>query len=168
MRFAMDVDTVSGKLQATGPTTVLAYAPVSIPAGTVVARIDTATRQGQATNPVSVVARSASISGAYRMRFGNRFLITRTYDTVTTARTTTVIRQSIYARAANSASDATFITNFVAAADTFVSTHDFTYSNGFSLSALRATPRFTSGTVQTFIDTVAADGYVIAKANGAS
>lgn len=164
--LAVDVDTATSQLATTGPTTVRVYAPVSIPAATFVARVDTATRQGAATNRVTAIARSAHAAGTYRMRFGNRFILTRAVDTLTSARVTTLVRQSVYARAANPG-DAFFTTNLVASADTFVSSHDLTYSSP-AATALRVTPRTTMGTVLTFVDTISAAGYVVARMSGAN
>jgi hypothetical protein len=170
--LGVDVDTTWTPLAPTGPTTVRVYAPVSVPAGTIAARIDTLTRQGYATNRVVRFTRSARVDGEFRMRFGNRFILTRTYDTVTGTRSTTLVRQSVYARATDNPANAATL-NFVAAADTFASNHDIAYNpasvfSGTNTTVLRATPRSVTGSIQLFIDTLAVAGYVVATTGGAS
>ena len=164
--LGVDVDTVTGPLATLGATTVSVYAPVSVPAGTILARVDTATVQGQATNAVVAIARTARATGMYRMQFGNRFIITRTLDTLSGARTSSIVRQSLYACVAAQPNDGTPLLNFVAAADTFSAPHDFYYSASTSAPAvaLRTTPRLIVGSVQVFVDTISAAGYVVASA----
>ena len=166
--FGFDIDTITSGLSPNGPQTVHVYAPISVPAGTIYARLDTVRTQGLVVNNrVSYAARTAQVDGVFRMRFGNRWIITRTFDTLTSARTSTVIRQSLYARAATDPAGPV-TTNFVAAADTFVANHDFTYSPQAAGPALRTTPRFTTGSVQTFVDTINSTGYLIGKGSGGS
>ncbi|HYV96936.1 MAG TPA: hypothetical protein VE967_05740 [Gemmatimonadaceae bacterium] len=185
--LGIDVDTVWTALAQTGPTTVRVYAPISVPAGTIAAHIDTVRQQGSATNRVAISVRSARVEGTYRLRFGNRFILTRTYDTVSGARTTTLVRQSVYTRAADaggtlftpantpafrngsSFAAAGSAVTYVAAADTFAANRSLTYATtGGSAPApvLRATPRTTTGTVQKFIDTLNSTGYVLAGGAG--
>ncbi|HKS07066.1 MAG TPA: hypothetical protein VJR92_12185 [Gemmatimonadaceae bacterium] len=190
----IDVDTVTSTLTAGGPTTVLVYAPVALPAGTVAAHVDTATRQGTATNAVTAVVRSAAVDGLHRMRFGNRFVIVRSIDTATGIRSNTIVRQSVY-RAYGSTPTAYSPTganggaafspagprlqspgavnsfHFVASADTFISNRDFTYSVRRNADGsihpsreLSVVPVLVSGSTKLFIDTIDAAGYVVAKA----
>jgi len=95
--LAIDIDTITSPLSPNGPHTVKAYAPLSVPAGTIYARLDTSRAQGQAaTNRVSNAAQTAGTDGTFRMRFGNRWVVTRTIDTASGAETSTIIRQSVY------------------------------------------------------------------------
>ena len=183
--FGFDIDTITSPLSPNGPHTVKAYAPISVPAGTIYARLDTSRTQGQvATNRVSNAALTAGTDGVFRMRFGNRFIVTRTIDTASGAETSTIIRQSVYrafgasvtAYAKNGANggaalspagpriadptDATSF-HFVASADTFTTNRSFTYSaqtgTGGAIVAARAlstVPTSTVGSVKTFIDTI--------------
>ncbi|HYV98340.1 MAG TPA: hypothetical protein VE967_12845 [Gemmatimonadaceae bacterium] len=191
--LGIDIDTIYSSLAPNGPFTVHAYAPISVPAGTLYARLDTARAQSlMVTNRVNNTARSANVDGAFRMRFGNRWILTRTLDTVSAAVTTTLIRQSVYTRAADGSG--TLFTNantpafrngsptvaagaavtYVASADTFTANHGMTYSTVGGATpttqtpALRATPRSTTGNVQTFIDTLNSSGYVLARGGGAT
>jgi hypothetical protein len=170
--LGVDIDTIVSPLSPNGPFTVHAYAPISVPAGTLYARLDTSRVQSTAvTNRVSNSARSAAVDGVFRMRFGNRFIVTRTFDTVTSARTSRIIRQSLYARAALSPNDAAATLNYVASADTFTANHGFSFTtstnnNGVVLYVFKTTPSSTAGTVQTFVDTIAQTGYVIGRASG--
>jgi hypothetical protein len=166
--LSVDIDTITSPLRASGPSTVLVYAPLSVPAGTIFARLDTATVQGSATNRVDAEATTGSISGNYRFRFGNRFVVTRVVNTTTGVTTTTVERQSVYERGTTDpAGPATL--NFVAAADTFSGTGPLSYSTGgntANIQNLSTTPRSTVGDIQTFVDTISKAGYVIAAPSG--
>jgi hypothetical protein len=173
--FQVDVDTIISPLVASGNTTALVYVPVSVPAGTRFATLDTIrtqTRSQAATRtPVSFAVRDPNINGTYRVRFGNNWIITRTNNLETGAQTTEVIRRSIYTRAVGQPGE-TPVLNFVAAADTFRSTGGIT--NGSFVATpnatqlplqFRTTPRTTVNGVQTFVDTIARAGYVIAQAS---
>ena len=161
--LGVDIDSITSSLSPNGPSSVHVYAPISVPAGTIYATLDTVRAQeSSTTNRVTADARTASVNGVFRMRFGNRFILTRTIDTSADAHTTTLIRQSLYSRAALSPTDPTFTPNFVAAADTFTANHDITYS-ARSTQALRTTPRSVTGSVETFVDTLGVAGYVVAN-----
>jgi hypothetical protein len=173
--LGVDVDTITSPLTASGPYTANVYAPISVPAGTRFATLDTARTQGptgnEGINRLNITVRLPNIDGTYRMRFGNRFIITRTLDTLTGARTSRVERQSVYMRGVTDPAQ-TPVVNFVAAADTFSSNADII--NGSQVAAgvtptaaqlpvqFRAAPRSTAGSVQTYIDTIARAGYVLA------
>jgi hypothetical protein len=186
-----DIDTITSPLSPSGPHTVRVYAPISVPAGTMYAALDSARVQTPlTTNRVSLLATSASVDGVFRMRFGNRFVITRTLDTLTGAETSTIIRQSVYraygtsptsvsptgANGGAAASPAgprlqspgagsSF--HYVASADTFSANHGFTYSartsggQVVSSQRLSTTPLSTVGSVKTFLDTINFAGYVL-------
>jgi hypothetical protein len=173
--IGVDVDTITSPLTASGPYTATVYAPISVPAGTRFATLDTARVQGptglQGMNRLNIAVRLPNIDGTYRMRFGNRFIITRTVDTVSGALTSQVVRQSVYMRGVTDPAQ-TPVLNFVAAADTFSSNADVV--NGSQLAAgvtptaaqaplqFRTAPRTTVGSVKTFVDTIARAGYVLA------
>jgi hypothetical protein len=168
--MGIDIDTVVSPLMTTGPSTVLVYAPLSVPAGAIFARLDTATVQGNATNRVAVSSTSSSVSGRFRLRFGNRFIVQRSVNAASNVTVSTVIRQSIYQRASASPAGPATV-DFVAAADTFVGTGTLTYSTGGSFSnryELSTTPRANLSTPETqvFLDTISKAGYVLAKESG--
>src|SRR5690606_13789092 len=98
-------------------------------------------------NRVNISVRLPNIDGTYKMRFGNRFIITRTLDTLTGARTSRVERQSVYLRGVTDPAQTPEV-NFVAAADTFQSNSDIV-NGSFAVSPstaqaplqFRTTPR---------------------------
>ncbi len=174
--FQVDVDTITSPLVASGPSTARVYAPISAPAGTRFATLDTSRTQTRSTSPVrtpvAYAVRNANISGTYRVRFGNRWIITRTNRLADGAQTTEVIRQSIYLRAVTNPADEPAL-NFVAAADTFRS--DGAITNGSFVATPSAAqllyqfstvPRSTTNGIETYVDTIARAGYVIAKGTG--
>ena len=167
--LSVDIDTITSPLKASGPSTVLVYAPLSVPAGTIFARFDSTTVQGDATNRIVASTTTGAVSGRFRVRFGNRFIVTRSVNVATNVTTTTVIRQSIYARARfNGGTDSV---NYVAAADTFVGTGPLTYSSGGNTAnvvnlSTTARPNLSTPQTQVFLDTITKAGYLIAKENG--
>src|SRR6185436_541090 len=164
--LGVDIDTIVSSLNASGPSTVLAYAPISVPAGTLYARLDTLRLQSPlVTNRVSTNQRNATTDGMFRMRFGNRWVITRTIDTLTSAVTTNIIRQSMYTRAAFNPTDPVQQT-FIASADTFVANHGFTYQSPAANALSTTTTIPLTGNVRTFVDVITAPGYIIGKASG--
>jgi hypothetical protein len=177
--LGVDIDTITSPLTASGAHTATVYAPISVPAGSRFATLDTARTQqlpGSAfgRNRLNLAVRLPNIDGTYKMRFGNRFIITRTLDTLTGARTSRVERQSVYMRGVTDPAQ-TPVVNFVAAADTFQSNGDIV-NGSFVLNPstaqaplqFRTTPRSTTGSVQTFIDTIARAGYVLAESGTSS
>jgi hypothetical protein len=166
--FNIDIDTLTSALKTSGPTTAKVYAPLSVPAGTIYARLDTARLETatRATNRVGTTTRRLDISGAFRMRFGNRFVITRTEDTVSGALTSRVVRQSVYARA-STGDGAPIVTDFVASEDVFSSNAGFTYSSPTS-NPLSTVPKTVVGSVKTYVDTIRSAGYVIGDGGGGS
>jgi hypothetical protein len=169
--LSVDIDTITSPLKASGASTVLVYAPLSVPAGTIFARFDSSTVQGNATNRIEAATTTGTVSGRYRVRFGNRFIVQRSVDVASGVTTTTLIRQSIYGRASSSPTDAGTV-NYVAAADTFVGTGPLTYTpasgTGTPAPELSTTPNAQLSTPdkQVFLDTLSRAGYVIAKENG--
>ena len=102
--LGVDIDTITSPLSPNGPHTVKAYAPISVPAGTIYARLDTSRVQGaDATNRVTNAALTTGTDGVFRMRFGNRFIVRYSLDTVSGAESSTIIRQSVYRAATNTA-----------------------------------------------------------------
>ena len=166
--FSLDIDTLTSALKTSGPTTAQVYAPLSVPAGTIYARLDTARLETaiRATNRVGTTTRRLDISGVFRMRFGNRFIITRTEDTVSGAVTSRVVRQSVYALA-SSGEGAPIVTDFVASEDVFSSNAPFTFS-GPTSNQLSTVPTSVVGSVKTYVDTIRSAGYVIGDGGGGS
>lgn len=167
--LTVDIDSVVTPLRTSGSSTVVVYAPLSVPAGTIFARFDSSTVQGNATNRVAINTTSSAVSGRFRMRFGNRFIVQRSVNTVNNATTTMVVRQSVYARGSMAGSAGAV--NFVAAADTFVGTGPLTYStggSGLNIQNLSTTPRANLSAAQTqvFLDTISKAGYVVVGENG--
>ena len=158
----VDIDSLVSPLKSSGPSTALVYAPLSVPAGTIYSRLDTTRAQGVNTARVSTTARSASIKGDFRMRFGNQFVIRRTVNSATGGVTSTIIRRSIYANAARSPTDPVTV-NFIASADTFTSNTGFTYGSP-AASALVTVPDSVVGTTTYYSQTVSTPGYVVADA----
>ena len=189
--LGVDIDTITSPLTPAGPHTVRVYAPISVPAGTMYAALDSVRVQTpRTTNRVSLLATTPSVDGVFRMRFGNRFVVTRTLDTTTNAETSSIIRQSVYRAYGSSPASvdplganggaaaspagprlqspgAGTSVHYVASADTFSANHGFTYSarvsNGQVVSSQRlsTTPISTVGSVKTFLDTLKFAGYVI-------
>ena len=196
--LGVDIDTITSPLSPSGPHTVRVYAPISVPAGTMYAALDSVRVQTpRTTNRVALFATSASVDGVYRMRFGNRFVVTRTIDTITGAETSAIIRQSVYRsygasptafdpaganggaalspagpRLQSPGAGSSFY--YVASADTFSANHGFTYSarisNGQIVSSQRlsTTPISTVGSVKTFLDTIKFAGYVLGGTGAAN
>lgn len=164
--LGVDIDSITSPLVTSGPSTVVAYAPLSVPAGTIYATLDTARAQATfVTNRVTTQQRTAQASGVFRMRFGNQFIITRTVDTISGARTTTIIRRSRYANAATDPAGAV-TPGFIASADTFFANHDFSYQSP-AANNLRTTPRSAANVnPQVFVDTITAPGYLLGKGSG--
>lgn len=177
--LGVDVDTITSPLTASGGHTATVYAPVSVPSGTRFARLDTARTQQElgsalGRNRVNMTVRLPNITGTYKMRFGNRFIITRTLDTLTGARTSRVERASVYMRGVTDPAQTPAL-NFVAAADTFQSNDDIVNGSFVSTPSatqlplqFRTTPRSTTGSVQTFVDTIARAGFVLAESGTSS
>jgi hypothetical protein len=176
--MGVDIDTIISPLVTSGRTTALVYAPISVPAGTRFATLDTIRVRSRTLSPtrtpVTQAVRSPEISGTYRLRFGNRWIVTRTLDTVSSAQTTQLIRQSVYLRATTQPGGPVQ-TNFVASADTFVSNTNLTngsFAQNPTAAQLpvqfRTTPTSRSGTLQIFVDTIFRAGYVLAQSTGGS
>jgi hypothetical protein len=161
--LGVDVDTVVPPLTPLGGNTVTVYAPITEPAGSLYASVDTATAQGRATRRLRTIAHSTAAAGTFRLRFGNRFVVTRTHDTTSGTRSTRVVRESIYPRAVVDP-QGTLITNFVAAADTFFAAHDIP-TTGLTLST---GPRTTVGNTRVLVDTFSVFGSVLAQTGGGS
>jgi hypothetical protein len=174
----VDVDTIVSPLVTSGATTATIYAPVSAPAGTRFATLDTIRSQQrgslETSTPISFAVRNANISGTYRLRFGNNWIINRTVNTADGAQTTEVIRQSVYTRGRDGIAGTT-VTNFVAAADTFRSNAGIT--NGSFVASptaaqlplqFKTTPDSTRNGIQYFTDRIARAGYVVAQGSGGS
>ena len=163
--LAIDADTISSPLVASGPSTVTVYAPISLPAGTRLAQLDTIRVSGNSTRGVSATARSAIIPGRYQVAFANRFIVTTERDTVTGQSTQTIVAQRLFARGTTGPTDPEEV-NFVASELTFTGTGEAATQTGLTIPSNRTT---TTGSVITFVDTVTTTlGYVIAQAGGSS
>jgi hypothetical protein len=72
----LDADTIVGSLARSGPTTVTVYAPISLPAGTQAAVLDTSLISGTSTIRVTAAQTGGTLeSGEYRLFFANRFIV---------------------------------------------------------------------------------------------
>ncbi|MDQ3516938.1 MAG: hypothetical protein M3466_00870 [Gemmatimonadota bacterium] len=117
--LSIDADTIVSPLFRSGPNTVLVYAPISLPGGTLLASLDTATVLGQATQFLTAVPSGAVAPGSFRVVFANRFIVTTKLDTVRNRSTQTVIAQRILRASTTGTASDTGTANFIAAADTF-------------------------------------------------
>jgi len=144
-------DTINSALSISGPTVVNVYMPISDVAGKSYATIDTATLGGTATQQVAFSAVNNNITGSTKMYFGNRFIVRKTIDTLTSAATTQVVAQWVLPRAAASPT-ATPVTNFVASERTFQGNLNIPARSG--TAEIEGTFRSISGSSRVFVDTL--------------
>lgn len=163
----IDADTIASPLSRSGASTVIAYAPISLPAGVRTATLDTASVTGPATTRVAAIPIGTTQSGRYRVYFANRFIVTTVVDTTRNTATTTVLAQRVLARAsvATGTTNGAVQTNFVAQQESFTGPGFLVTDGTVTIPNVR---RSVSGANVTYIDTVnvaAADtaGYVIAR-----
>jgi hypothetical protein len=146
--LGIDADTIASPLARSGPTTVTVYAPITLPNGTSLAKLDTATVTGTATQRIIATARSTVSAGRYRTIFANRFILRTTVDTARGTRNNTVVAQRFLAAAATSPTG-TVTKNFLAGADTLTGPGTVIVD-----PTLIQTRRSTSGSVITYVDTI--------------
>lgn len=91
----IDADTISSPLFRSGPSTLTVYAPITLPAGTKLATLDTAMLSGSATQRVTATARSSVQAGNYQVFFANRFVIRTARDTVRGGSEQTITAQRV-------------------------------------------------------------------------
>ncbi|MEN9507620.1 MAG: hypothetical protein RLZZ621_183, partial [Gemmatimonadota bacterium] len=144
-------DTINSALATSGPTTVNVYMPISDVAGKTYAKIDTATLGGTATQQLTFSAINNNIAGNYKLLFGNRFIVRKTVDTLTSAATSQVTAQWVLPRAATSPTG-TPVTNFVASERTFSANLNIPARSGSTL--LAGTARGTTGSSRILLDTL--------------
>jgi hypothetical protein len=163
----IDADTIASPLSRSGPSTVIAYAPISLPAGVRTATLDTTSVTGTATTRVTAQAIGTTQSGRYRVYFANRFIVTTVVDTTRNAATTTVVAQRVVGRAsvATGTTNGPLQANFVAQQETFTGPGFLVTDGSVTIPGARDTVR---GTLVITVDTVnvaPADtaGYVIAR-----
>lgn len=158
----VDADTVNSPLFRSGPSTAVVYVPITSPAGSTAALLDTATVFGAQTRRVTTVARASSLrSGTFQLFFANRFIVTTNRDTVSGQSTQSVTAQ----RVLNGGTDPNAtVTNFVAGAATFA-------ASGQTEIVVNAAPstfptrRGRTGSIVQFVDTLSSPsgslGYAI-------
>ena len=165
--FNVDADTVASPLNRSGPNTVTVYAPISLPAGSSLARLDTLTVSGIGTARLTATARGSSITpGRYTVFFANRFVVFSRRNTATGA----ITQDSIVAER--------FITSAVLPGATEAQTNvvvdrrkfagpSTVFIDGFTPTRSQGT----TGGFERFQDTVRARGtglgYILARADGA-
>lgn len=159
--FGFPKDTINSAFATSGPASLTVYAPITNVAGRQFARVDTATQQGSATQPVIIDAVANDVAGSTRLVFANQFIVRKTIDTTTSAATTTIAARWVLPRAATSATG-TPVTNFVAREQVFTAPVNTPVRSG--LNILPGTFRSFSGSSRVFIDTInspaAYPGYV--------
>lgn len=154
-------DTINSAFATSGPASLTVYAPITNVAGRQYARVDTATTQGSATQPVVIDAVANDVAGTTKMVFANQFIVRKTVDTTTRAASTTIAARWVLPRAATSATG-TATTNFLAREQVFTAPVDVPVRNGLNL--VTGTFRGFSGASRVFVDTINAPanypGYV--------
>ncbi len=145
------LDTINSALASSGPTTAQIYAPITNTAGRTFARLDTATVSGNATQDLVFSAISNDITGTSKLVFGNRFIVRKVVDTVTSATTTTINAQWVVPLASTSpAGPGT--PNFVARDQAFTTSGNIPVRAGAGFAP--QTLRGTQGSARVFVDTV--------------
>lgn len=161
--LGLDADTVSSPLFRNGPHTVIAYAPITLPAGTVMPVVDTITVSGRSTQRLSVVPTGAVSAGVYQTIFANRFIVLTDRDTVHNRSTQTVIAQRVLAEA-TTAPGGPVASDVVVGADTLRRTGEVVISGGTA----PANRTGSTDSIVHFADTLTASGlgFVLTR-NGA-
>ena len=113
-----DADTITGPLLRSGPSVVQVYAPITLPAGSRVATLDTTRLSRQATRFLTATTSGLTVPGEYHVLFGNRFVFITRFDSVTRQDT---VRELVVERVLTRATPpgGTATANFVASSDTF-------------------------------------------------
>ena len=162
LAFGLPSDSVRSSLLSNPTSIAKIYAPISQAAGTALARVDTTTVNGAATQSLRIGANGAQVNGSSRIYFANQFIVRKTVDTVSRATNTTIDARWVLPLAATSSVASQAQTNFVAITRRFTAPLDIPVSQRGLL--LAGTQRSIEGTSRVFIDTIslvlATPGYV--------
>ena len=164
----LDADTIVSSLARSGPSTVTVYAPISLPAGTRAAVLDTSTISGTGTTRITAAQTGGElVTGRYRLFFANRFIVTTTQEVGSNRVLTTEVRaQRVISSATTNGT--TRDTNFVAAEQVFTADGPIFTSSDVTIPSNLVS---TVNGVRTYRDVITVSaanvtGYILARVAG--